>query len=405
MNIWLINHYAVPPQYYPLIRQYNFGKYLLRMGHKVTIFAASTVHNSNTNLITDGSLYKILDVDGIKYVVVNCKGYAGNGLKRVLNMFEFSRKLPKVCKKFEKPDAIVSTSMPPMSCAKGIKIAKEYGCKAIAEIADLWPESIVAYGIAGPHNPAVIALRRLEKWIYKKSDAIVFTMENAYAYIEEQGWAKEIPRSKVHYINNGIDLESFEYNRLHYIVHDEDLDNPSIFKVVYTGSIRKVNNVGLLVDAVKLVKNKKVRLLVWGAGDELEALKERLRKENIKNVVFKGFVDKRYIPSIITRSDLNVVHRFDDKIAKYGISSNKHMEYFAAGRPILVSKMKHCPMQNSCCNIFYEPYPEGIAEAIDKVADMDTAEYSLACNEAKNAAQEYDFKRLTSKLIDVIESV
>lgn len=31
MNIWLINHYAVPPRYYPLARQANFTKYLMRM--------------------------------------------------------------------------------------------------------------------------------------------------------------------------------------------------------------------------------------------------------------------------------------------------------------------------------------------------------------------------------------
>jgi len=38
--------------------------------------------------------------------------------------------------------------------------------------------------IAGPKNPAVIALRWLEKCIYKN---IVFTMETAYEYIKEQG--------------------------------------------------------------------------------------------------------------------------------------------------------------------------------------------------------------------------
>lgn len=47
MRIWLINHYAVPPQYYPLARQNYFAKNLMRLGHEVTIFAASTVHNSD----------------------------------------------------------------------------------------------------------------------------------------------------------------------------------------------------------------------------------------------------------------------------------------------------------------------------------------------------------------------
>lgn len=75
----------------------------------------------------------------------------------------------------------------------------------------------------------------LEKWIYTKADAVVFTVEGAYDYIKEQHWEKEVPRSKVYYINNGVDLELFDYNKEHFRVEDKDLDDPEIFKVVYTG--------------------------------------------------------------------------------------------------------------------------------------------------------------------------
>ena len=132
MNIWLINHYAVPPKYYPLARQTNFAKHLMALGHDVTIFAASTVHNSDMNLIIDKQRFREETVDGVHYVYIKCMDYRDNGLKRIYNMCEFAWKLPGVCKKFPKPDAIVSTSMPPMSCAAGVKLAKKYKCKGIA---------------------------------------------------------------------------------------------------------------------------------------------------------------------------------------------------------------------------------------------------------------------------------
>ena len=162
MDIWLINHYAVPPKYYPLARQTCFARYLMAMGHTVTIFAASTVHNSNMNLITDGAPWRDEVVDGVHYVYIRCMDYQGNGLKRIYNICEFAWKLPGVCRKFPRPDAIV------------------------------------AYGIAGPRNPAVLALRRLEKWIYEKADDVVFTCEGGYDYIVEQGWEGRIPRAKIH---------------------------------------------------------------------------------------------------------------------------------------------------------------------------------------------------------------
>lgn len=404
MKIWLINHYAVPPQYYPLARQNYFARYLMQAGHEVTIFAASTVHNSDLNLIEDNTPYREDVVDGVHYVLIRCKGYRGNGISRILNMLEFARKLPGVCNKYPRPDAIVATSMPPMSCAAGIKLARKYGCRGIAEIADLWPESIVAYGIAGPRNPAVLYLRRLEKWIYKKADAVVFTMEGAYDYILEQGWEREIPRSKVHYINNGVDLEQFRYNREHFTVDDPDLTDPDTFKVIYTGSIRKVNNLGLLLDAAKELRDPRVRFLIWGDGDEHEALQQRVAEENISNVVFKGRVEKKYVPYITSCADLNIAHNTPSSLFRFGISFNKLFDYLAAGKPVLSDFP--CPynpavlLHASLC--VDDPTAQNIAQAVTQAAAMEREQYNELCSNAEKAAVEYDFRNLTNKLLQVI---
>ncbi len=405
MNIWLINHYAVPPQYYPLARQTYFAKYLREMGHTVTIFAASTVHNADLNLIEDKTPYRQETVNGVDYVYVRCHGYQGNGLKRIYNICEFAWKLPGVCKHFAKPDAIVATSMPPTSCAVGIHLARKYGCRGIAEIADLWPESIVAYGIAGRNNPAVVLLRALEKWIYKKADAVVFTMEEAYRYIRQQGWESQIPESKVFYINNGVDLELFHYNQQNYRVQDADLENPEKFHVVYTGSIRKVNNLGLLLDAAKKVKNPKVQFLIWGDGDELPELRQRVENENIQNVIFKGRVDKAYVPSIVSGADLNIAHNSPTPLFQYGISFNKLFDYLAAGKPILSDfPSGHNPAVVWGASMSVEePDPERIAQAVEAFLSMDTDTYQQYCDNALRAAEAYDFKSLTKKLLSIIE--
>lgn len=370
----------------------------------MTIFAASTVHNSRANLITDNSRWREEVVDGIHYVYVKCLDYYGNGLKRVYNICEFAWKLPGVCRRFPKPDAIVATSMPPTSCAVGIHLARKYKCKGIAEIADLWPESIVAYGIAGPHNPAVIGLRWLEKWIYTHADDVVFTMEGAYDYIVEQGWEKKIPRSKVHYINNGVDLEAFQYNRDHFRIQDPDLQSSEIFKVVYAGSIRQVNNLGLLLDAAKLVTDPKVRFLIWGDGDERPMLEQRVRDEKIDNVMFKGKVEKKYIPYIVSQADFNFAHNTPSPLFRFGISFNKIFDYFAAGKPILTDFP--CPYNpviqaNAGCAVENATAVE-VARAIEKMAALEEKEYMNFCSNALNAAEVYDFKKLTKKLIEII---
>lgn len=265
----------------------------------------------------------------------------------------------------------------------------------------------MAYGIAGPHNPAVIVLRWLEKWIYTRADAVVFTMEGAYDYIVEQGWAQDIPRSKVHYINNGVDLEQFDYNKEHFPVDDADLNDPDTFKVVYTGSIRKVNGLGLLLDAAKIVTDSRVKFLIWGDGDERVALERRVTDEQIDNVVFKGKVEKKYIPSIVSRADLNFAHNTPSPLFRFGISFNKLFDYFAAGQPILCDFP--CPYNPA---VTYgagvevgNAQPQQSAAAIDRLAGLSEEQRQIMGTNARRAAEDYDFKRLTERLISVIENI
>lgn len=407
MNIWIIDHYSVPIEYYPLARQRNFAKYLMRQGHTVTIFAASSVHNSSINLVDGEKTHtEVLD-DNLRYVLIKCHSYKGNGCGRIYNMLEFAYKLKNVCDQYQKPDVIIATSMTQFACAQGIRMARDYGCKVIAQITDLWPETIVAWGLASRYNPIIIALRYLEKWTYRNADRIIFSMAGAYDYIREQGWEKDVPLNKVHYINNGVDLEDFNYNAENYKLQDKDLQDTNSFKVVYAGSVRKDNNLDKLLDIAKCVQNKAVKFLVFGDGDELEHLKQRVLNERIVNVVFKGRVKKRYIPYIVRCANLNYAHNNQLKIFKYGISLNKVFDYFAAGKPILSDfYAKYNPILEEDAGINVESgKSDAVAKAIEKIATMSSEDYNRYCENAKRASQKYSFQTLTERLEKIIKEL
>ena len=402
MNIWLINHYAVPIKYYPLARTTNFAKYLTRMGHMVTIFAASSVHNSDINLITDGTLYREEIVDGFHYVYVRCRSYQRNGMQRVINMFEFPQRLKKVCVRFPRPDAVIASSATPPACMAGLKIAKKCGARAVAEVSDLWPESFVAYNLIPAGSPLLIPMYAYEKRMYRMAEDVIFTMEGAYDYIVEQGWKRTIPREKVHYINNGVDLDSFDYNREHFRVEDPDLDDPNTIKIIYTGSIRLINNLGVLLDAAKQVENYRIRFLIWGDGDQFPALRQRVRDEGIDNVVFKGRVEKKYIPSIVSRADYNYINGADNDLFRFGISPNKLFDYFAAEKPVLMyMRVKYNPVERFSCGFTCETQ-EGLDALLKRIPEIPKEKYAAMCRGAA-AAREYDFKNLTARLVEVIE--
>jgi glycosyltransferase involved in cell wall biosynthesis len=410
MNIWLINNYVTLPQHGHFCRQYYFGKCLKDMGHNPVVFAGSHPHNSDVQLIKDHVKYDIYQETPFPWILVKTLKYGSNRIKQVFTMFQFycNGKKAANCaaKRYGKPDAILGSSAHPLAALLAVRLAKKYGCRSVVEVRDLWPETIVAFGIAGPRNPAVLALRRLEKWLYIHADTVVFTMEGAYDYIQEQGWEKDIPKSKVCSINNGVDIEAFDYNRTHFHIKDSDLENPNIIKVVYTGSIRLINKLGLLVDMAKELRNPRIKLLIWGAGNELDFLRKRVEDEAIPNIIFKGFIEKKYIPYIVSQADINLVHWTMSPMLKYGISYNKLFEYLAGGHPIYSTiRTPHSIIEPAGCGFATKGFsPKELAEGLEHMAALSEEERQRMGKNARKLAEEYDFSNLTKKLIKVMES-
>jgi glycosyltransferase involved in cell wall biosynthesis len=406
MKIWLINNYNMLPEHGSLNRSYYLAKYLKRLGHEPTVFVGSHPHNTGLQLIEDNQQYKVYQDKPFPWVLVKTRNYEGSRKSRALSMFEFYRNMKEAAKHFDKPDAIIGSSAHPLAALAAIKLGKKYGCKGIMEVRDLWPESIVAYGILSRNNPVVKLLYGFEKYLYTHADSVIFTMENAYQYILDQKLDRVIPREKVFYLNNGVDLEEFENNKNTYRTEDEDLDNKDLFKVVYTGAIRRVNNLGLLLDAAKHIKNKKVKLLIWGDGDELPELRKRVLNEGIENVVFKGSTGKRYIPGIVSKADANFAHNEFTSVFKYGISFNKLFDYLAAGKPVLFDFDSPAnPAVRADAGISCGTNDAAaIAEMIDRVSMFDRETLETIAQKVKAVAEEYSYANLSEKLVAIIEN-
>lgn len=401
----------MPPEYGHLNRHYNFGKYLKRLGHNPIILVGSYLHNTNIQMIKDDSIICRYDKSDFQYFFIKTKDYSRSRLTRIYTMFEYYRNVFKASKGFDKPDVIIGSSAHPLAAVAAIKLAKKYGCQSVVEIRDLWPESFVAYGIVKRKNPLLPLLYSGEKWIYKKADKLVFTMEGGKDYIKERRWDKDqggpIDINKVHHINNGVDLEVFNYNKEHFKLEDEDLDNPNTFKVIYTGSIRLVNNVKTIVDAALEIKNigvDNIKFIIYGDGSDKATLEKYCIVNKIDNVLFKGYVDKKYIPHILSKSNLNIIHFEQNNIKKYGASLNKLFEYFASGKPTISDcEFGHDLIKKYECGVVIDNADaKRMAKEIIRIKELDVAHYNVLCANALSAAEDYDFVNLSNNLVEIL---
>ena len=179
-NIWIINEYATPPKYGSIVRHHNIAKYLDKDKYNAYIFSSSAIHNSDINVIEDNEKFKVSNIDGVNYIHIKTCQYNSNGVKRVINILQFYFRTlmlrNKIAKQIGMPDIIYASSPMPTVGLLGIKLAKKFKTKSIIEVRDLWPDSVVSFGVAKKNNILVKILYKVEEKMYINADKLVFTM-------------------------------------------------------------------------------------------------------------------------------------------------------------------------------------------------------------------------------------
>lgn len=408
-KIWIFSHYSADPRYNPGYRYYNWAKELIKRGYDIYIFCSSTIHNTDINVISDKATYVVQNYEGICYVYVRCSGYSGNGIKRIFNMLEFSKNLDRVYKEFDRPDVIIGR-LPHVWCGEiAYKASKKFNVPLICDIADLWPEGFVEHLNISQSNPMVRYYNVLEHRMYKRADALIFSMAGGKQLIKDKKWT-DIDLDKVFHINMGVDLDAFDYNKNHYKKTYTELERRDIFKITYCGSIRLINHVSTICEAARLLKNagyNDIFISIHGYGDKEEELRAYCRKYKLDNIKFFGKIDKKEIPYVLCNSDVNVLSYHETPLYKYGGSMSKMFEAFAAGRPILSNvHMGYSLIEKYNCGVVSEKNtPEAIAKAIIELKKMNPEKLKELGLAARQCAELYNQPQLVDKLEIVINKV
>jgi len=415
-KIWLWNHYATDMYKNHGGRHYWFAQKLIKRGYDVTIFCANTYHNKPEYIDTGRKKYIVDILNNIPFVFVKTTVALNNGIDRMRNMVLFYLNLFSVAKQYSveygKPDIIIASSVHPLTMVAGIQVAKRMKIPCICEIRDLWPEAIFAFNKVKENSIIGKILIVGEHWIYRNADALIFTKEGDVDYLKERKWDIEqggdIDLNKVHYINNGIDIEFFKNSLKNKILKDDDLESEK-YNVVYVGAIRPVNNVGNILDAASILRdNKDIQFLIYGDGNQKSMLETRVLEEGLTNVKIKGYVNKQYVPYILSKSSVNILNYSSTQYNwSRGNSSNKLFEYMASGKPIISTiKTGYSIIRKYKCGLELENNtPQELAQAILEIKKMPPEEYEQLGNNAIIGAKDFDFDVLTNKLVDVINTL
>jgi glycosyltransferase involved in cell wall biosynthesis len=332
VNIWLINHYALPPTENGGTRHYSHARQLVRRGHHVEVVACSFLHLNHVHLpLASANPWERRFYGEVPFNWIYAQGYQGNSLPRILNMFQFAQRVwrKRWAAGLEKPDLVLGSSPDPFAALAAERIAASYNVPFVLEIRDLWPYVLTEVGGYSAHHPFVVLVDQVMRHLYRRASRIIVFSRCSPKLLASYG----ADPKKVVWIPNGVDLD------LYPAPQPAPIDGQ--FTVSYLGAHNQWNSLDAVLDAAKLLLqsgNKDVLFQFVGGGVERSRLIQRAKDEGIENVRFEKSVPKKDVPELLHKSDALILNSRMDNISKNWMSYNKIYDYLAAGRPIIFGR-------------------------------------------------------------------
>jgi len=400
MRIWIVNHYADPPDGLAT-RSFDIARRMVEKGHPTTIFVCAFSHYHLSPLRRLGwRLWRREDIDGVLFIWIAGNAYRGNDWRRMLNMVLFSwLAFFAGLMRRERPDIVVGVSVHPLAALTGYFLARIKKARFFFEVTDLWPQTLIDFGRLRPDGRAARAMRTLERYLFKRAERIVMLWRHTDSYVESQG----VSPSKILWIPHGVELERYE----ELAPYEGAPDRP--FRIMFLGGFVAANSIDSILDVAAVLQRRgrhEIKFLMVGAGQERDALIARATSMNLTDMEFRPAVPKREVGRTMGEADAFIYGLRDLPLYRFGISLNKLTDYLASGRPIIFfGRSTYDPVQEAKAGVSVPPGdPEILADAIERLVALSPGErMEMGERGRRYLLEHHDIPGLAVRLLEVFE--
>lgn len=174
--------------------------------------------------------------------------------------------------------------------------------------------------------------------------------------------------------------------------------------ILYAGGLNKAYGVDKLIEAISLLKSPRLRLSLFGAGDQVANLRRRAKDD--ERFSFGGFVsDDELVPALLNADVLVNPRPADEAFAILSFPS-KLVEYLASGTPVLTTRISSIPRSLAPYFSYIEvASPEGIRDAIIRLLDNYDEGLSKARAGRVAVARELSEEAIGMRISSLVETI
>lgn len=306
----------------------------------------------------------------------------------------------------KKVDCVYLESTPPIQGMLGafLKILKKV--PFVYNLQDIFPDSLAGTSLAQKGGLLWKIGRVIEDFTYRHADKIIVISEDFKRNI----MAKGVPEDKIVVVYNWVDQNAVvDVPRPENKLFAKYGIDPSKFYIEYSGNIGLTQNIDMLLEVMKELKESHpdIGLVLVGEGAYRKQVEEIVRRDNLTNVTMLPFQPYEDISHVFSLGDVGLV------ISKPGVGANsvpsKTWSIMSASRPVLANfdenEMKSI-LEENACGIFTKA---GDKEAF-KAAILRLYQDRELCTEYGRNGRQFVMDNLTKevgtqKYVDVIRSV
>jgi len=303
-------------------------------------------------------------------------------------------------------NCIYLASTPPIQGVLGACLKKIKKVPFVYNLQDIFPDSLAGTGLAKKGSILWKIGRVVENFTYKHADKIIVISED----FKKNIMAKGVPEDKIVVVYNWVDQNAVvnvdrSENKL---IAKYGID-PSKFYIEYSGNIGLTQNMDMLLDVMKELKDShpEIGLILVGEGAYKKQVEEIVKRDSLSNVIMLPFQPYEDISHVFSLGDVGLI------ISKPGVGSNsvpsKTWSIMSASRPVLANfdenEIKSILSDNSCGIFTKAGDKDAFKNAIIKLYENRNLCKEYGRNGRKFVMQNLTREVGTQKYVDVIKSV
>jgi len=312
-------------------RSYDVSKYLVQMGHEVTMICG--LHDqSSFPRMPWWRWWKTVHLDGIKIVICNAR-YSNNlrVAARMWAFLKFSLLALVATIRERRLDLVFATSTPLTVGIPGRIGAALKRVPYVFEVRDLWPEDLLDAGRLKP-GLQYKAWEWLERFSYAKARKILLVSRGFHDRLLQRGHDP----AKLQTILLGADGSLYrdvkpdtEYLRA------QGLDGKIV--AVYTGAHGDANGLFQVLEAAEKLRDRSdIAIVLIGEGKMKDHLRAEVAAKGLTNVRLLDAVPKHRLPGILAACHIGLMILKQISRPRW-VTPNKIFDYMFAGIPSIVN--------------------------------------------------------------------